>query len=129
AYWKGNAWHYQWQDDQVETSAFAVKALLEIRGETDLTRKGVRWLLAQKQGDSWHNTRQTAMVVYALADQLKASGELRPDYIATVTVNGRQAFSEQISREDVFSAEKEVRISGAALRRGANTITIDKSGA
>jgi len=128
AYWQGSTWHYRWQEDQVETSAFVVKALLAIRGETDLTRKGVRWLLAQKEGDAWHNTRQTAMVVYAIIDHLKASHELSPDYTATASVNGREVFVGHISRNDVFSGAKEIRVDAKSLRQGANTITVSKSG-
>src|SRR5690606_16263901 len=61
AHWSGMSWHYNWRDDQVETSAFAVKALLETKGESDLVRKGIHYLLGRKHGDSWQNTRQTAM--------------------------------------------------------------------
>ncbi len=129
ASWKGMTWHYNWQDDEVETTAFAVKALLEVRGENDLVRKGVQWLVSHKGADSWHNTRQTAMVIYALADLLKRTSELSPDYTATVAVNGRQIFSEKIDRKDLFTAEKRIRIDGSSLVRGANTITVGKSGA
>lgn len=128
ASWSGKSWHYNWQDDQVETSAFAVKALLETKGETELVKKGIHYLLGQKRGDSWHNTRQTAMVIYALVDYVKQSRELAPDYTMTVRVNGRQVFTRRMTREDIFAPEQQVKVDASRLRKGGNEITIEKSG-
>ncbi|MEO5930021.1 MAG: MG2 domain-containing protein [Candidatus Kapaibacterium sp.] len=127
ANWQPKARRWDWQSDPVEMTAFAVKALLETRGESDLTRKGVRWLLSQKEGESWHNTRQTATVIYALVDQLKSSGEVNPDYNVVVKVNGQQVFSRQMTRADVFQPEQRVRLD-AGLRNGNNSVTVEKSG-
>lgn len=128
ASWSGTAWHYNWEDDEVETTAAAVKALLKIQGETDLVKKGVRWLLAQKEGDSWHNTRRTAMVIYSLVDYLRASNELEPDYTMTVKVNGRTVLTKRVTREDVFKPEQQVKVTAGSLRQGDNVVTVEKSG-
>jgi uncharacterized protein YfaS (alpha-2-macroglobulin family) len=128
AFWKGKSWHYEWEDDPVETSAYAVNALLTVKGESDLVRKGIRWLLSQKDGDSWHNTRQTAMVIYSLVDYLKNSKELAPDYTVVVRVNGQQAFTRKFTKDDVFAPELKVPLDKVALHSGVNTVTVEKSG-
>lgn len=128
AHWSGAAWHYNWQDDEVETSAAAVKALLKIEGETDLVRKGVRWLLAQKNGSAWHNTRQTAMVIYSLVDYLRASDELNPNYTMIVKVNGKVVLTKKVTKSDVYKTEEQVKVDAAALRKGDNVVTVEKSG-
>jgi uncharacterized protein YfaS (alpha-2-macroglobulin family) len=128
AYWKGRSYKYAWQDDVVETSAYAVNALLTLKGESDLVRKGIRWLLSQKDGDAWHNTRQTAMVIYSLVDYLKNSKELTPDYTVVVRVNGQQAYTRTFTQADLFAPEQKVVIPSAGLRNGANSVTIEKSG-
>lgn len=128
AYWSGFAWHYNWQDDEVETSAAVVKALLKIKGETELVHKGVRWLLAQKNGSSWHNTRQTAMVIYSLTDYLRGSDELNPDYMMTVKVNGTVLLTKKMTKDDVFKPEERIRVDAGQLRKGENIVTIEKSG-
>jgi uncharacterized protein YfaS (alpha-2-macroglobulin family) len=128
-YWSGKEWHYSWQDDAVETSAFVVNALLAIRGETDQVRRGIRWLLARREGDAWHNTRQTAMVIYSLVDYLRASRELDPDYSYVVKVNGHEAASGRFARADVFAPAREIAVDRSLLHNGANAITIEKSGA
>ena len=129
ASWSGQTWKYNWQDDKVETTAAVVKALLAIDGETPLVKKGVRWLLGQKQGESWHNTRQTAMVIYALVDYLKVSNELSPDYTAIVKINGREVMRERFTEADVFADEKKVTVDASLLRFGENVVTIEKEGA
>jgi uncharacterized protein YfaS (alpha-2-macroglobulin family) len=128
AYWKGTSWHYNWEDDPVETSAYAVNALLTLKGESDLVKKGIRWLLSQKDGDAWENTRQTAMVIYSLVDYLKLSKELSPDYNITVRVNGQPVLTKRITQADLFNPEQRVQLDRNTLHTGANTITIEKSG-
>jgi uncharacterized protein YfaS (alpha-2-macroglobulin family) len=128
ATWSGKSWHYNWQDDQVETSAFVVKALLEIRGETDLVKKGIHFLLSQKKGDAWENTRQTAMVIYALVDYIKGSHELDPNYNLVVRVNGREVFNRRMTKADIFSPEQQVKVTREMLKQGENVVTIEKSG-
>lgn len=128
AFWKGTTWHYNWQDDQVETTAWVLKAMLQLRGETDLTRKATRWLLTQKQGSSWGNTRQTAMVVFALADHLKSTNQLDPDMTITAWVNGKQVASQRITKADLFKEEIKVTVPAAGLSKGENRIEITRSG-
>ncbi len=128
AFWEPKGKKWQWQEDQVEASAFAVKALLATRGETELVGKGVRWLLSQKQGSVWHNTRRTSMVILALVDYLKISGELNPDYTVAVKVNGQQVLSRRMTREDVYAPEQRIKVEGVSLRPGANAVTLEKSG-
>ena len=127
-YWKGRGWRYNWQDDIVETTAFAVNALLDLKGETGQVKGGVRWLLSQREGDAWHNTRQTAMVIYSLVDYLKRSRELDPDYAYTVKVNGREVAAGRFTRSDVFGGGQQIKLDRSALRTGANSITVEKNG-
>ncbi len=128
AFWKGTTWHYNWQDDQVETTAWVLKAMLQLRGETDLTRKATRWLLTQKQGSSWGNTRQTAMVVFALADHLKSTNQLDPDMTITAQVNGKQVASQRITKGDLFKEEIKITVPASGLNKGENRVEITRSG-
>lgn len=128
AYWQPKGSRWMWQGDQVETSAFAVRALLSARGQNAVVDRGVRWMLSQKQGAVWHNTRRTAMVIFSLVEYLKTTGEITPDYSIAVKVNGREVLSRRITSADVFKPEQRIKIEGAALRAGANAITIEKNG-
>ncbi|MCK7525962.1 MAG: hypothetical protein MZV64_54310 [Ignavibacteriales bacterium] len=50
AFWGGEEWHYRWQNDNVQGTAFAVKAILNVEGNSDLIAKAVRWLLHKETG-------------------------------------------------------------------------------
>ncbi len=128
AHWEGQAWHYHWQEDQVETTAFALKAILAVDPTSDLIARATHWLLSTRQGPAWTNTRQTAMVVYALADYVRASHELDADYDLSVRVNGTQIYTQHIGRGDVFRPAIDVAVEAKNLKAGANVVTVEKRG-
>lgn len=128
AFWNGKSWHYNWQDDNVETTALALKALVNLRNDSELITKGVHWLLGQKQGASWTNTRQTAIVIFSLVDYLRNSRELEPDYSMHVFVNGKKAFERRVTRDDLFAKELAVKLASTYLRQGENIVSVAKHG-
>lgn len=128
AYWDGISFHYNWQDDKVQTTAMALKALVNIGESSDLKELVVRWLILQRQGTSWRSTQETAMIVYAMTDYLRYSNELDPDYSVRVVVNGNEVFSRQMTKADVFEKANAINIPGDILRKGSNEIAIEKSG-
>lgn len=133
SYWGGKTWHYRWQDDKVQTTAMAVKALLmdetSMKDNPELMNKAVRWLMQQRQGGGWWNTQSTAFIIYAMVDYLKSSKELEPDYNVKISVNGEMILEKHMTREDVFQKDLKFVIDGAKLRVGQNDIKIEKSGA
>ncbi|MBX7045244.1 MAG: hypothetical protein K1X86_05325 [Ignavibacteria bacterium] len=129
AYWEGKTWHYNWQQDKVQTTAMALKAFVNIKTGSDLKDKIIRWLMMQRQGTSWRNTQETAWVIYAMVDYLKNSNELNPDYSVSVFVNGKQYLTKQMTRDDVFKKDALIKLDGSAMQQGNNEIRIEKSGA
>lgn len=131
AFWSGKGWNYNWQDDNVQGTAFAVKAILSIEGNSGLIEKAVKWLIQKKQGYSWRSTQETAVVLFALTDYLKITKELDPDYTAKVFVNDKEVYSVKFNKESVFTEGKTIKISDdreKLLRKGRNKIRIEKSG-
>jgi uncharacterized protein YfaS (alpha-2-macroglobulin family) len=132
AYWGGEAWHYNWQEDKVQTTAMAVKALVNsdrVSENSEVLNKAIRWLMMQRHGGGWYNTQQTAFIVYAIVDYLKNSKELEPDYNVKVYVNGEQVLDKKMTREDVFLKEQTIVIDGSKLKAGVNDVKIEKNGA
>jgi hypothetical protein len=132
-YWGGEAWHYQWQDDKVQTTAMAIKALVSnqsyISQNPEILNKAIRWLMMQRHGGGWNSTQQTAFIVYAMVDYLKKSKELEPDYNVKVWVNNELYLEKKMTREDVFNKETPIVIDGSKLKAGVNDIKIEKIGA
>ena len=130
-YWSGKEWHYNWQDDMVQSTSFAVKALIKSGSKSELISKAVSWLIMQKQGYSWRSTQETAAVIFALSDYLKTTNELNPDYSYTVYLNDKKLVTKKIGMGDVYKQAEEININGMTeknLINGDNYIKILKEG-
>ena len=119
-----------YMDASPEATAHALKLLAKLRPQSPLLEKAALYLVNHRdQGHYWSSTKQTAMVIYGLTDYLRRSAELRPDFSATVTVNGRQVFSRRFTQADALApAPASIRIPAAGLAAGKNTIRLGKSG-
>jgi hypothetical protein len=68
------------------------------------------------------------MIIYAMVDYLKNSQELTPDYNVKIFVNGEKYFEKRMTKNDIFSKDSLINISGSKLKEGRNEIRIDKEG-
>ena len=60
---------------------------LSLHDETnDLIPGAVNWIMGQRKGNSWHNTRQTAMTIFGLNRIIK--NDANPDLELELIVNG-----------------------------------------
>ena len=131
AFWGGEEWHYRWQNDNVQGTAFAVKAILNVEGNSDLIAKAVRWLLLKRQGYSWRSTQETSVVLFALTDYLKMTKELDPDFSVKIFLNDKEVFKKSFDKSDVFKQSETLKFSGSetnTLKKGNNKLRIEKSG-
>lgn len=62
-----------WYYDNVETTAWAIRALRAVSPRDELIDKAFHWLLSQKRGNRWKSTRDTAAVIFALSDLIERS--------------------------------------------------------
>ncbi|WP_020530697.1 MG2 domain-containing protein [Flexithrix dorotheae] len=113
-YWGGKKFYYNWQDDQVETTAHVVKALSMVNPNHELIPGAVLWLMSKRKGNSWHNTRQTAMTIYSLQDILKQ--EINPDIDLDIYVNDKLIANLQMGKEAVFKKGKTLVLKGEKLQ-------------
>jgi uncharacterized protein YfaS (alpha-2-macroglobulin family) len=104
AHWGNDGIYWHWSDGGVEATAFALRALLAIDPTNELVEPVSNWLIKNRRGAQWNNTRDTAIVVLALNDYLRTSGELHPDMAFEVYVNGTKVADRKISGADVFNA-------------------------
>jgi uncharacterized protein YfaS (alpha-2-macroglobulin family) len=81
----------------------------------------------RNEGYWWSSTKQTAMVIYGLADYLKATNELNPDLTATVLVNDQPVLSRKIDRATGL-VPPDLVLDESKLQAGVNHIRITTSG-
>lgn len=121
-------WWFWWNND-IETNAWALKALVAIDPKNDLAPRLVKWLVNNRShGYYWRGTRDTAQVIAALADYMKATGESAPDYTLSVQLDGQPVKEVKVTKENLFTFDNRVLLYGLQIKPGPHEIKIAKTG-
>ncbi|MGN6385389.1 MAG: alpha-2-macroglobulin family protein, partial [Verrucomicrobiota bacterium] len=124
AHWGEDGFYWRWSEGGVEATAFALRALLEIDPDNELVDPVVNWLVKNRRGAQWSNTRDTAIVVLALNDYLKISRELTHDLEYEIVVNGKSIATKKISRSELLQAPSRFEVTD--FKDGKNEIIISR---
>ncbi|RPI17369.1 MAG: hypothetical protein EHM58_09445 [Ignavibacteriae bacterium] len=131
AYWGDDKFNYKWYNDRIQITAMVVKALLSSEDTRiqyrDVIAESVDWLIEQRKGGSWGSTQQTAFIIYALADYIKANNELNTEYTVNVYLNNKLAAEKHVTIDDLMKKAIPIYIEGN-LVQGKNEIKIEKIG-
>lgn len=123
AHWdKADGW-WRWHEGGVESTAFALRALLAIDPKNELVEPAANWLLKNRRGAQWSNTRDTAIVILALNDYLRATGELKSELDYEVVVNGQSLARRKVTPAEVLGAPSVFTVD-EKLVRDANEVLI-----
>lgn len=116
------------EDATPEATAYVVKFLSHQRPNSPLLPKAALWLMNHRnEGYWWTSTKQTAMVIYGLADYLKATHELNPNLNVTVSINGGPAVATKLDQASL-SAPAEILLDESKLQPGVNHVRITAAG-
>ncbi|HEY6244442.1 MAG TPA: alpha-2-macroglobulin family protein [Pyrinomonadaceae bacterium] len=126
AHWGEDGIFWRWSDGGVEATSFVLRALLAIDPQNKLVEPVTNWLIKNRRGAQWSNTRDTAIVVLTLNEYLRKSGEIQPSMSYELLVNGTSIASPEISTADALSAPSRFAIPRELLRDGGNEITIKR---
>ncbi|TDJ74920.1 MAG: alpha-2-macroglobulin [Planctomycetota bacterium] len=125
AHWGEDGVVWRWSDGGVEATAFCLRALLAIAPDNELIDPVVTWLVKNRRGAQWKSTRDTAIVVLALSDYLRTSGELTSPVAYELEVNGELVARQSLSRAELLDAPSAFLIE--APLAGDNTIRIRRT--
>ncbi len=128
AHWGEDGLYWRWSDGGVEATSFALRALLAIDPQNKLIEPVTNWLVKNRRGAQWSNTRDTAITVLTLNDYLRQSGELKPELEYELLVNGHKVVSKKLTVEDALSAPSQFTIDREHIVDGANEIRIRRKG-
>ncbi len=122
-------WWYWWNND-IETNAWALRALIKLRPDSDIAPRMVKWLLNNRRnGYYWGSTRDTAMCVAAMSEFVVASGEGKPDFTLTLDLDDGDVVKKiKINKDNFFTFDNKFIIEGAALTGGKHTLKVTKNG-
>ncbi len=140
--WGDKKFYYSWQNDQVETTANAIRAIAMVNNEHSLLPGAVQWIMRQRRGKSWYNTRQTAMTIFGLNEIIKK--ELNPNLELEIYANGMLIQELTLNKADVYAKGHTIDLKGQTfmastngigdaskynvLRNGSNTIKVVQKG-
>ncbi|HEX4139028.1 MAG TPA: alpha-2-macroglobulin family protein, partial [Candidatus Methylacidiphilales bacterium] len=118
-----------WFNNDIETNAWVLKAMVAIDPKNDLAPRIVKWLLNnRKNGTYWRSTRDTAQVIAAMADYMKASGEGNPNYTLIVKLDGTPVKTVTVTKQNFFTFDNRFLLYGLQVKPGPHTITLEKNG-
>jgi len=127
AHWGADGFWWRWSQGPVETTAFVLRAMLAVDPGNELIPQATDWLIQNRRGAQWSNTRDTAIALLALTDYLKASGEIRGRHGYTVAVNGRVVDRVTLEGAELIAAPSRFEIDPAWLKDGDNTIEVTRT--
>jgi uncharacterized protein YfaS (alpha-2-macroglobulin family) len=127
AHWGEDGVYWRWSEGGVEATSFALRALLAIDPQNKLIEPVTNWLVKNRRGAQWSNTRDTAIVVLTLNDYLRTSKELTSQLSYELLVNGNSIASKQVTAADALGAPSKFAVSREFIRDGVNEITIRRT--
>ena len=121
-------WWY-WYGSSNESTAHYLKLLAAIDPKNATAARLVKYLLNSRQhGRHWNSTRDTALVVEAFTDYLKATGENKNQVSGDVLLGGKRLGSFAFMPETLFTANNTIEIAGNAVPTGEHELEIRKQG-
>jgi uncharacterized protein YfaS (alpha-2-macroglobulin family) len=127
AHWGEDGLYWRWSEGGVEATSFVLRAMLAIDPGNKLIEPVTNWLVKNRRGAQWSNTRDTAIVVLTLNDYLRTSKELQPQLRYELLVNGTSIATRQITAADALGAPGKFEIPREIIRDGTNEITIRRT--
>jgi uncharacterized protein YfaS (alpha-2-macroglobulin family) len=122
-HWGKDGIHYRWSNGGVEATAFALRALLKIDPENKRVDQAARWLINNRRGAQWKNTRDTAIVIYTLIDYMKVKKETAPDFDMELKLNGKSVKKEKFTSRNALGVVT-LTLPESKLRAGKNQLDI-----
>jgi uncharacterized protein YfaS (alpha-2-macroglobulin family) len=123
-----NIWWY-WYGSEFEANAYYLKLLAVTEPKNPVAPRLVKYLINnRKHATYWNSTRDTALVIEALADYIKASGEDKPDLTVEVWVDGQKRKEAKINADNLFTYDNAFVLEGEALTPGRHSVELRKSG-
>jgi uncharacterized protein YfaS (alpha-2-macroglobulin family) len=121
-------WWYWW-GSEYEAHAYYLKLLARTDPKGPLAPRLVKYLLNnRKHATYWNSTRDTALVVEAMADFLRASGESKPEMTVEVWFDGQLQKAVEITPATLFTFDNTFLLEGTKVTDGEHQIELKRKG-
>lgn len=124
----GNVWWY-WYGSEYEAMGYYLKLLAKTDPKGEVAPRLVKYLLNnRKHATYWNSTRDTAVVIEAMADYLKASGEQKPEMTVEVWYDGKLEKAVEITPAALFTFDNKFVLEGEAVATGQHQVELKRRG-
>ncbi|CAA6821939.1 MAG: Unknown protein, partial [uncultured Thiotrichaceae bacterium] len=115
-----------WYNDSVDTHAFLLRALAELRPNDDRRKGMVQWLMLDKKLSHWKSTRATAESIYALTHYLKQEDLLGKPETLHVTIGNQASKAITFTPDEYTGSNQQTVITGEKISPDMANITLKK---
>ncbi len=123
-HWSPEDRSWLWYNDTIETHAFALRALTEMRPKDPVIEGLVHWLFMNKKLNQWKSTKATSEVIYSLAKWMSANGTgLKKEEVAVQIGSTKENIT---FSADKYEGRKYVQIDPARIVPDMADITVQK---
>ena len=122
-YWPDNLSGLYWYQTPIETQAYLIEAFGEINPVSMEIDDMKRWLLRQKQTQSWSSTKATTEAIYALL--LRGSDWLSTGVSTQVSLGG-QPIESRVTKADAITGYEKVTYAASEIKPEMGVIQITK---
>ncbi len=124
-----NNWWWCWYGSENEAQAYYLKLLCLVDAKGEKASRLVKYLLNNRRNSTyWNSTRDTAAVIEAMADFIKASGEDKPDMTVEVVIDGKAVKEIRINKDNLFGFDNKVVLAGQQLSTGEHKVELRRKG-
>lgn len=124
-----NSYWWNWYGSGIEAHAWYLKLLAAVKPQDADTRGLVKYIVNnRKHATYWESTRDTAFAIEAIADYFKASGEDAPEMDVEVLVDGKSLRKVSINRENLFTFDGSVILTGDDVTTGKHEVELRRTG-
>lgn len=126
AHWGGSRFGWRWSDGDVESTAFILAALIRAEPESELIQPAANWLVKNRRGTQWNNTRDTAITLLALTAFIKVSRENVSEIEYALEVNGSPIDSRKLSLSELLTGKCNLWVDPSLLHNGNNEVKLTR---
>ena len=117
---------WNWSSD-IRSTALVLNTLIKLRPESDLLPNIVRRLVSVREGKGyWQSRQENTWAIIALTNWMLQSGELDPDFVFSVAVNGRELLRDAALPDNVSDADAISVDVADLIQRESNLIEFER---
>ena len=90
----------------------------------ELVEPAADWLIANRRGAQWSNTKTTSIVVLSLCEYLKTTGQLTGPFGFRIEVNGQEIGAWELGDAGLLMAPPKWKVPAHLIRDGDNVVSL-----